>query len=180
MIDSQSPAPLCLELNVNVAERLTRCFLEARKDLLRYLERRTSRVAPEDVLQETWLKLHERGDPSSWREPRAFLFTTAANLATDAERRETRADKLFCREMTGDDTPCPHSDPQASAEAAEDIARLTAALDELTPLCREAFLLNRIEALTHVEIATRLGISTKSVQRYVERALRHCLQATKP
>jgi RNA polymerase sigma-70 factor (ECF subfamily) len=51
---------------------------------------------------------------------------------------------------------------------------------ELPQACRDAFLLNRIEALTHVAIATRLGISTKSVQRYIERALRHCARALDP
>jgi DNA-directed RNA polymerase specialized sigma24 family protein len=36
--------------------------------------------------------------------------------------------------------------------------------------------MNRIEELTHAEIAARLGISTKTVQRHIERALRLCVQ----
>jgi RNA polymerase sigma factor (sigma-70 family) len=66
------------------------------------------------------------------------------------------------------------------ADATDNLERLQAALGELPRACRDAFLLNRIEALTHVEIATRLGISTKSVQRCIERALRHCARALGP
>jgi DNA-directed RNA polymerase specialized sigma24 family protein len=36
--------------------------------------------------------------------------------------------------------------------------------------------LNRLEGLSHAEIASRLGVSTKTIQRYVERALRICLE----
>jgi RNA polymerase sigma-70 factor (ECF subfamily) len=53
---------------------------------------------------------------------------------------------------------------------------VAAALQELPAQCREAFLLNRLEGLTHSEIAERLGVSTKTVQRHIERALRRCVQ----
>jgi DNA-directed RNA polymerase specialized sigma24 family protein len=33
--------------------------------------------------------------------------------------------------------------------------------------------------LSHVEIARRFGVCTKSVQRYIERALRHALAAAR-
>jgi len=51
-------------------------------------------------------------------------------------------------------------------------------LNELPPACRDAFLLNRLYDCTHAEIADRLGISTKTVQRHIERALLHCLRRT--
>jgi RNA polymerase sigma factor (sigma-70 family) len=166
--------------NVNTTDRLTRCFLEVRDDLLRFVARRTRRAEAEDILQDTWLNLRERGDPASWHEPRAVLFTTAANLATDAYRREASAGKLFSREATQVDAACPRPDPESHADTIKHLERLLAALEQLPLRCREAFLLNRLEALTHAEIAARLGVSTKSVQRYIERALRHCLQASEP
>jgi RNA polymerase sigma factor (sigma-70 family) len=166
--------------NVKTTDRLTRCFLEVRDDLLRFLARRTRDVEAEDILQDTWLNLRERGDPGAWREPRAVLFTTAANLATDAYRREARAGKLFAGPAAAVDAACPRPDPEAHADTLKHLERLVAALEQLPLRCREAFLLNRLEALTHAEIAVRLGVSTKSVQRYIERALRHCLQAFEP
>jgi RNA polymerase sigma factor (sigma-70 family) len=165
---------------VTSTERLTRCFLEARDDLLRFLTRRVRHAEAEDILQNTWLNLHEQGnDPELWREPRAVLFTTAANLAADDFRREASAEKLFSPGEAPTDTPCPRPDPEARANTIEHLERLSAALEQLPLACRDAFLLNRLEKLTHAQIARRLGVSTKTVQRYIERALEHCLQIAK-
>jgi RNA polymerase sigma factor (sigma-70 family) len=158
-------------------DRLTRYFAEIRDELLRFVMRRTGRSAAEDVVQDVWLNLHERGDAESWREPRAVLFRTAANIGTDAYRRDVRTQKLFSGEEEDiGAAACPGSDPEAQVEAADQLERLVAALDQLTPQCREALLLNRLEGLTHAQIAARLGISTKTVQRHIERALRVCMQ----
>ena len=157
-------------------DRLTHYFLTARKELLQFLTRRAGRNAAEDVAQDTWLRLRERSDPEAWRAPRAVLFTTAANLATDAHRRSTAADKLFSRDDVGEGPASSGVDPEARADALGRLERLAAALEQLPPACREAFLLNRLDGLSHAQIAARLGISTKSVQRYIERALRACLE----
>ena len=161
----------------NSMDRLTRSFLEARDDLLRFLKRRGRRGAAEDIVQSVWLKLHERGgDPKSWHEPRAVLFTTAANLKIDAHRREIAAEKALAKEAALQDVDGSGVDPEAQADAAGRLERLSAAHGELPPQCRQAFLMNRIDELTHAEIAARLGISTKTVQRHIERALRLCVQ----
>ena len=180
MVDSAALSLPCPTLHVNSKDRLTRYFLEMRDELLRFLTRRTGRAAAEDVLQDVWLNLREGSDPETWREPRAVLFATAANLATDVSRRNATAGKHFSPEPLHESVVCPRPDPEAQAQATDNLERLHAALMELPQACRDAFLLNRIEALTHVEIATRLGISTKSVQRYIERALRHCARALDP
>ena len=167
---------------MNPKDRLTRYFLEIRDELLRFLTRRAGHAAAEDVLQDTWLKLRERGDPAGWHEPRAVLFTTAANIATDLDRHNAVVGRHSAREALVEDmeVECHRLDPEAHADMVESLERLHAALMELPLICRDAFLMNRIDAMTHAEIATRLGISTKSVQRYVERALRHCLRVLDP
>src|SRR5580700_1635062 len=103
----------------NSMDRLTRSFLEARDDLLRFLKRRGRRDADEDIVQNVWLKLRERGgDPRSWEEPRAVLFTTAANLKIDAYRREAVAEKALGQEAALQEVCGPEADPEAQADAA--------------------------------------------------------------
>ena len=70
----------------------------------------------------------------------------------------------------------PDLDPETQADAKGRLERLAAALAQLPPQCQQAFLLNRLEGLTHAEIAARLGVSTKTVQRNIERALQLCVQ----
>lgn len=178
MIDYADYCPRPGEAAWESMDRLTRCFLSVRSELLQFLTRRGGRGVAEDVVQDTWLRLRERSDPEAWREPRAVLFTAAANLATDAHRRSAAADKVFSRGEDVEASACARSDPEAQADALGRLERLAVALERLPPACREAFLLNRLEGLSHAQIASRLGVSTKSVQRYIERALRACLEVS--
>ena len=53
----------------------------------------------------------------------------------------------------------------------EAIARM---LEGLKPKVRRAFLLAQCEGLTYKQIAEQMGISLRSVERYVADALYHC------
>ncbi len=55
----------------------------------------------------------------------------------------------------------------------ENIARL---LDGLKPRVRSAFLLAQCEGMPHAQIAEELGVSVRSVERYIAEALFHCYQ----
>jgi RNA polymerase sigma-70 factor (ECF subfamily) len=150
----------------------TRTFLEVRDELLRYLTRRFGPNMAEDLAQEVWLRLRERNDPESLREPRAWVFRTAINLGIDKLRREASAEKARVLERVGG----VDREPDAHVEAVLQVERLVAALEGLPGQCREAFLLHRLDGLTHEAIASRLGVSTKTIQRHIKRALRVCVQ----
>ncbi len=157
-------------------DRLTRYLSDARAELVRFAARRGAGHRAEDVVQDTWLRLRERADPAEWREPRAVLFTTAANLATDEHRRDLRHARLgdaVAAEAAGTAAP----GPERVLEGRARVERLAAVLDAVAPACRDAFLMNRLEGLTHRQIARRLGVSTKTVQRHIERALLACIAA---
>lgn len=127
-------------------------------------------------MQDAWLRLRDRADPAAWREPRAVLFTTTAHLTVDAHRRDRRATGLADAVAAGAaDSEAPATD--RVLEARERLDRLAVALDSLAPACRDAFLMNRLDGLTHRQIARRLGVSTKTVQRHIERALIACVKA---
>lgn len=54
------------------------------------------------------------------------------------------------------------------------INAVTEAMDRMAPKCLEVFRLRKIDGLSHTEIAERLGISKKTVERHITRALQLC------
>ncbi|MND67281.1 putative RNA polymerase sigma factor FecI [compost metagenome] len=71
--------------------------------------------------------------------------------------------------------------PEAEAPSPEErelilelLERIALMLDRLKPKARTAFLLAQCEGLTHKEVAARMGISLRSVERYVADALYQC------
>ncbi|HUI21379.1 MAG TPA: sigma-70 family RNA polymerase sigma factor [Methylocella sp.] len=137
-----------------------------------FARRRVGRQEAEDVVQDAYLHLLQRGSAATLDQPRAYLFRIAANLAVDfARKAKTRlryaGEALDFAEMTAP------ANPEAATGATLELARLQASLSRLPPLCRDAFLLNRIEGLTHSEIARRLGVSVRTVDRFMVRAWDH-------
>lgn len=152
---------------------LERLYQAHADELHGFARRRVGRQDAEDVVQEAYLHLLQTGLAAALDQPRAYLFRIAANLAVDAARKvKTRAryaddEALFLGFATA--RVCPES---AAAHAIE-MRRLRASLAELPPRCREAFVLSQIEGRTHAEIATRLGLSVRTIDRHIVRAFAH-------
>lgn len=66
----------------------------------------------------------------------------------------------------------PGSPPQDSGDYLELEAKLQLALEELPEQCRTIFQLSRFEELKYREIAERLGLSIKTVENQLSKALR--------
>lgn len=57
------------------------------------------------------------------------------------------------------------------ADARRILQRLhTHTLPALPPRCRQAFILNRLDGLTHPQVAAAMGISIKMVEKHISRA----------
>lgn len=68
------------------------------------------------------------------------------------------------------------NDHLVEAELAVNIQK---AIDELPEKCREVFMLQRFESLKYQEIADRLGISVKTVEAQMSKALQHLRERLK-
>ncbi|QBR71675.1 RNA polymerase subunit sigma-24 [Beijerinckiaceae bacterium] len=142
-------------------------------ELQGFARRRVGRQEAEDVVQDTYLHLLQRGAAATLEHPRAYLFRIAANLAVDLTRKTKirsryAGDNIDLEQLSGNS-----GSPEAASEGAMELRRLQAALAELPPLCRAAFLLNRIDGLTYAEIGERLGLSVRTIDRYMVRAWSH-------
>ncbi len=129
----------------------------------------------DDIVQDVYLNLCSRANIEHWREPRAFLFRTIGNLIIDRWRVQQRQLTYLDNECNTEDIVCPQPNSEGRLYSKQQIARLVDALDQLPEMTRHAFILNRIDGLTHIDIATRLGVSSKTVQRHIEHAMEHCL-----
>lgn len=130
-----------------------------------------SREAADDLVQEAFVRVWERRarlDPA--RSVRALLYQTVRNLGLNRIRdRSTRQDKL---DGLAADAPPPVITPDALAEAAGTGDRLRAWVAALPDRQREAIRLTRFEGLSHDEAAEVMGVSPRTVNNHLVRALR--------
>ena len=128
----------------------------------------------DDLVQETWLRVMERGksyDGRSRFEP--WLFTVARHLAIDLVRRR-RDVSLDAEDDGGPVVMAPVSQglsPFAMAARTEDAERLAGALQSLQPIYREALVLRFMEDLSLQEIAAVVGAPVPTVSARIYRGL---------
>jgi RNA polymerase sigma factor (sigma-70 family) len=131
--------------------------------LIAFLRRRFGHQDAEDLAQETYARAVSSG--AAIRNPRAFLARVALNAARDQIRRR-RARPVFVR----DDAAAP---PRVEPSQTETVF-LKEAILALPPRLQQVFLLSRFTGLTYEEIADRCGISVKTVEKRMTKALAMC------
>jgi len=120
----------------------------------------------EDLVQETWLRVLERGRQYDcrWRFE-AWLFTIARNLALDLLRKKQNSSLAELQETgTG-------PSPFEAVARSEDSARLASALTALEPIYREALLLRFQEDMSLQEIANIVQAPVSTVSSRIYRGL---------
>ncbi len=152
-------------------EFVSALFEQYGRDLSGFLSRRLESQEIEDVTQKTYLQLLEHPNPGEIRNPHAYLFKTASNLAVDHLRRRRVHTDRISPGVEAEALASTGPEPDAAVDASRQIANFREILAGLPPLCRTVFLLNRIDGLSHAEISQRVGISKKSVERYIVKAL---------
>jgi RNA polymerase sigma-70 factor (ECF subfamily) len=163
---------------------LAALYARHQAEILRFLRARTRDPAEaDDVLQELWIKLREgRAGPVS--NGRAYLFQMANNLVLDrARERRRRAlrDQSWTEQAlgftVGEAAVAPEARPDEALLAAEELQKLTTALQTLPEAARRAFCLHKIDGLSHGEVAARLGISRSGVEKHVAVAMKYLRRA---
>ncbi len=148
-------------------------------ELRRFVLQRTgSAVLADEVVQETWVRANTTSAAMPVN-PRAYLYRMASNLAIDHLRKDARRTTVTLDQKIAEEVASPSPAPDAVVSGQEEVRILSEALDELPEKCREVFLLYRGRGLTMREIAEQLGISHKTVEKHIARAMVHCRQTLK-
>jgi len=152
-------------------EAFLELFAESRRALHRYIRRFVhSGEAAKDIAQEAFLRTYRERE--SVITPRAFLFSTARNLAANEirHRRTVERDTL----ASADDlhAAVEHESPELGLLRDERNRLIQQAIDRLPAQCRAAFTLRVFHEYSYKEVAEHLGISVKTVEKHIARGMR--------
>jgi RNA polymerase sigma factor (sigma-70 family) len=141
--------------------------------LVRYLLRTWhNREEVYDLRQDTYVRVYEAAAKSRPQSPKSFLFATARNLMADHIRRR----RIVVIDAVGDmdslNVLIDELSPESRTSGFEDLRRLADAFDQLPPKCRETVWMRRVNDLPQKEVATRLGISQKTVEKHVMKGMK--------
>lgn len=126
----------------------------------------------EDLSQDTFLRLLKRSDSLQPREPRALLISIAKGLLIDHFRRNA-LERAYLAELERLPEALQPSEEERSL-LFESLNQIDILLGHLSSKARAAFLYNRLDGLSHAEIAERLGVSVPRVRQYLAQGMRQC------
>jgi RNA polymerase sigma factor (sigma-70 family) len=133
--------------------------------LKRYFQKRVSSAEADELVQDVFLAMHQRGAAAPVDNVQGYLFTIAAHLLS--RRRQIVTSAL-------DDEAgriAESLSPERILISRQEITRVLVAIKKLPPRTRQAFVLHRFENMTYSAIARQLGISVSAVSKLVARAL---------
>ncbi|MGF7156019.1 sigma-70 family RNA polymerase sigma factor [Novosphingobium gossypii] len=132
-----------------------------------------------DLAQDTFCRLLETGLPTPLRDVRNYLSVVARRLLIDDIRRRD-IERAYLQAVSVTTGHCDELTPERIVAAVALLDGLVQLLDGLTGPVREAFLLRRIDGLTHEQIADRLSVSDRTVKRYIAQAYAVCYDFAYP
>lgn len=153
-------------------------FASTYRDLLRFLRRRTGNdETARDLAQDTWLRVAEHHAagvggacvPTTPDHARAWLFTVADHLAIDHLRRQQHWHTALAPRLAAGPWQAP--DVAESHTYAQALRAVEKALADMPERMRQVFVAHRLEGVPHDELAQRHGVSRKTIEREVTRAM---------
>ncbi|WP_414703801.1 RNA polymerase sigma factor [Povalibacter sp.] len=125
-----------------------------------------------DIRQEAYIRVYEATRVARPQSPKAFLFATARHLMADRIRRE----RIVSIRAGGDNeflnVIVEEISPERRVSAHQELARLARAFDRLPAQCREVLWLRRVKELSQREVAERMGLSEKTIEKHLRTGTR--------
>jgi RNA polymerase sigma factor (sigma-70 family) len=153
-------------------DEITHCYRDFDAPLRAFLARQTRCVSDaEDLAQETFLRLLRMDSREEIRSVKAFLFKTATNLMRDRVRRTHTRMMRSAVPASEIELPDTGTEPSKTVESMQTATLFAQTIATLRSSTREAFLLYRLDACSHAQIARRMGISVSMVEKHVSAAM---------
>lgn len=127
-----------------------------------------------DLAHDTFVRILVDCNAQAIREPRSYLATIAGRVVVDHFRRRA-LERAYLEALA--QWPEPEAlSCETRALLLETLYEIDAMLDGLGAQIKKVFILSQFEGLTYTQIAERLGIALRTVNKYMARATMHiCL-----
>lgn len=133
------------------------------------------RVSPrddvDDLVQEVFLRLIQRGNGQPIESMEKYLFQSAANVLRDRYRRQQTRDHDMHESYEDFKYSGSEITPERVLIGKETVSQVVAALDDLPMRTRDVFVLRGFEKYKYTEIARMMNISTRTVEKHMAKAL---------
>ena len=130
----------------------------------------------DDLVQESYVRLIRARESGKVSHAKAYLFTTARNIAHDFFRRR----KIVQIENIADLATLPVIDDKPGVADAisrqQELEILAKAIRALPERCRQTLTLRLLYGLSHKEIAAQLKISEHTVKAQLAKGMRRCTE----
>lgn len=131
----------------------------------------------EDIVQETYVRVCQFEDTHTISYPRTFMFKTARNLALDHVKR---AESVLTDGVESEESfdlggePKWEDEPYQRSSSTNDFKLFCQAVRTLPRQCRKAFVLTKVYGFSHKEVAIKLNISNRTVEKHVAMGITRC------
>lgn len=151
-------------------------FIEYSDEIKTFLTRRIN--CPDtaaDLTQEVFLRFMRAPDKQGKvHNMRAYLYKTAANIATNHFVDERRRQDLWKKAEDASPEQIETRTPESITYDGQRLKTVATALKELSPLAQQIFILTRIKGMKQQEVATKLDVHITTVEKNLSKAVRHC------
>jgi len=154
-------------------QQITELFISHNDALFKFVNRRIN--CPEqaqDLTQETFLRLLKQDKLSHQENLSGYLFKIAERIAIDFIRQQKRNNQNLI--AIDDDLPSDKVSLEQLTIYRQECELLLKAISQMSTRNRTIFLLRKIDEMTYSEIAKKLQISEKTVQRSLVEAMLCC------
>lgn len=144
--------------------------------LIHYVRSRVgSDAEARDIAQEAYLRLMRYREHQDLASLKALVFRIATNLVS-MRARAVRVRPAHEPLEAAVEVPANDPTPERQLLTEQQLARLLEVIQRLPPKCQQAFVLSRFHNMGYQQIADRLGISVKMVEKHIAHALSICRQ----
>lgn len=146
--------------------------------LRRYFQKRVRASEADDLVQEVFLRMQTRSTAERIENIEGYLFRIAASVLIDRHRSRDPG-SLSGTLPVETAEPREELSPERVLLGEEAMELIVAALEGLPPRTREAFILHRFEEMTYGAIARHMGVSTKTVEKLISRAIKKLIECAR-